>query len=49
MLITDTGFAGRLGSNAKRTVAEKFSLDKMIRGYASFYSELSGFRNDLAA
>jgi len=48
MLTTDTSFAGELGINAKQTVAEKFSLDTMIKKYANFYSELSGFQNNLA-
>lgn len=45
-LTTDADFAGRLGSNAKRTVEEKFSLNRMIKKYANFYNELSGFQND---
>jgi glycosyltransferase involved in cell wall biosynthesis len=49
MLTTDTKFSTQLGSNAKKTVAEKFSLDKMIKKYATFYSKLSGFQNDSAA
>jgi glycosyltransferase involved in cell wall biosynthesis len=48
-LITDTDFASRLCSNAKRTVEEKYSLDRMIKGYSTFYIELSGFQNDPAA
>ena len=45
-LTTDTAFASRLGANAKRTVEEKFSLDRMIKEYATFYNELSGFQNN---
>ena len=48
MLTTDADLATKLGSNAKKTVAEKFSLDKMIEKYATFYSKLSGFQNDSA-
>ena len=40
-LKTDTAFAKRLGSNAKRTVAGKFSLNRMIKKYTSYYNELS--------
>jgi len=43
MLTTDTDFATKLGSNAKKTVTEKFPLDRMIKKYATFYSKLSGF------
>lgn len=41
-LTTDPDLAGRLGSNAKRTVKERFSLNRMIEKYATFYGELSG-------
>ena len=39
-LITDTAFAGRLGSNAKKIVEERFSLERMIKEYATFYNKL---------
>ncbi len=47
-LTTNTDLAGRLGSNAKRTVEEKFSLNRMIKKYATFYDKLSGFQNNSA-
>jgi L-malate glycosyltransferase len=40
-LKTDTAFARRLRSNAKRTVEENFSLNRMIKEYTSYYTELS--------
>ena len=45
-LTTDENFADRLGYNAKQTIEEKFSLNRMIRKYATFYNELSGFQKD---
>ena len=47
-LTTDADLAGRLGSNAKRTVEEKFSLNRMIEKYATFYDELSGYQYNSA-
>ena len=47
-LTTNADLARRLGSNAKRTVEKKFSLDKMIEKYATFYYELSRFQNNSA-
>ena len=41
MLIEDSNFASRLGLNARRTVEEKFSLNRMIEEYSAFYRELS--------
>lgn len=41
MLIEDRNFASRLGVNARRTVEEKFSLDRMIQDYSTFYRELA--------
>ena len=45
-LTTDTDFSRRLGFNAKRTVEERFSLDRMINKYITFYNKLLGFPND---
>jgi len=41
MLLGDKNFASRLGANARRTVEEKFSLNRMIEDYFKFYRELS--------
>jgi glycosyltransferase involved in cell wall biosynthesis len=46
-LKTEPDFANRLGSNAKRSIKENLSLDRMIKEYTIFYYDLSGFRNDL--
>jgi glycosyltransferase involved in cell wall biosynthesis len=46
MLATDTGFATKLGSNARRTVLGKFTLNKMVKKYTTFYGELSNIQND---
>ena len=43
MLIADRDFASRLGVNAKRTVVEKFPLNRMIDEYAAFFRPLSEF------
>ena len=37
MLIEDRNFASKLGANARRTVEEKFSLDRMIEEYTRFF------------
>lgn len=39
-LLEDRNFASRLGSNGRKTVVEKFSLNRMIEGYSKFYREL---------
>ena len=41
MLLDDKNLASRLGVNARRTVEEKFSLNRMIEDYTTFYKELS--------
>ena len=39
MLTEDGSFASRLGINARRTVVQNFSLDRMIKDYSEFYRE----------
>jgi glycosyltransferase involved in cell wall biosynthesis len=41
MLIESKRFAFRLSINARKTVEEKFSLNRMIENYTAFYKELS--------
>ena len=41
ILIEDRNFASKLGANARRTVEEKFSLDRMIQDYSTFYRKLA--------
>ncbi len=41
MLIEDRSFSSKLAANARRTVEEKFSLNRMIEDYMVFYRELS--------
>jgi len=43
MLIEDMNFASKLGVNARRTVVEKFSLNRMVKDYITFFRELSKF------
>jgi glycosyltransferase involved in cell wall biosynthesis len=41
ILINDKRFAAKLGRNARKTVEEKFSLERMILDYSAFYRELA--------
>jgi len=43
ILLTDNSFSAKLGKNARKTVKEKFSLDRMIQDYAVFYRGLAFF------
>jgi glycosyltransferase involved in cell wall biosynthesis len=40
-LINNKSLAEKLGQNARKTIEDKFTMDLMIKKYASFYRELS--------
>jgi len=46
-VLNDTSMAVRLGENARKTVVERYNLDKIVETYVKLYSELDRAGNSL--